>query len=132
MALVAYRPASRRVPVLLHTTFRYKRGAIAVSSCCLRSAWSRGGGENCLADNRRMWSINCIVTCMSFSLSTRYFHGLPPEAALMGNVDRAQKRQIPGYKRATKQGARRQDENGNLILSYQRLTAAAVAAAINA
>lgn len=53
---------------------------------------SRGGGENCLADNRRMWSINCIVTCMSFSLSTRYFHRLPPEVALMGNVDRAQKR----------------------------------------
>jgi len=39
---------------------------------------------------------------------------------------------MPGYKRATKQGARRQDENGNLISSYQRLTAAAVAAAINA
>jgi len=37
-----------------------------------------------------------------------------------------------GYKRATKQGARRQDENENLILSYQRLTVAAVAVAINA
>jgi len=85
LAFVIYRLTSRRVS--LHATYRYyKRDDIAASSC--RSVFV-GGSENCLADNRRMWSINCTVTCMSFSSPTRYFHRLPPEVALMGNVDRA-------------------------------------------
>ncbi|CAL1674219.1 unnamed protein product [Lasius platythorax] len=71
----------QRTAITNETTLRLRRSALLV-----------GGSENCLADNRRMWSINCTVTCMSFSSPTRYFHRLPPEVALMGNVDRAQKR----------------------------------------
>lgn len=88
LAFIIYRLTSRRVS--LHATYRYyKPDDIAASSC--RSVFV-GGSENCLADNRRMWSINYTVTYMSFSSPTRYFHRLPPEVALMGNVDRAQKR----------------------------------------